>query len=163
SSTSSASTKAQASTGASALPSPTSPATRPPSDDPRSRGAVRHHRRRRGPRETTPVLTRASEAATGATTGRSRRRPAPSSAAYGLPDPGPEDGSDRDHSAGEVAVAPVADHEDDRRVLDLLGDLQGGPARAGCGDASEDAFLAGEPTGHLLGVGLGDLDGPVHG
>src|SRR6188472_4061563 len=69
--------------------------------------------------------------------------------------------SAREDASGEVAVAAIAHDRDDHGVLDLAQHLQRGPQRAAGGDAGEYTFLAREPPGRFLGVGLGDLDHAV--
>lgn len=50
--------------------------------------------------------------------------------------------------------SPVADHEDARRALDFMGDLQGGPAGASRGDTAKMPSSRASWRACLLGVGL---------
>src|SRR5450830_1239010 len=62
----------------------------------------------------------------------------------------------RKDAGREIAVAAVADDEDDGGVLDGLGNAQGDFAGAGGGDAAEDAFFGGHAARHVFGLGLAD-------
>src|SRR5438552_13775851 len=64
----------------------------------------------------------------------------------------------RKYAGRQVAIATIANDEHDRRVLDLLGDLQCDPTRAGGRNAGEETVLAGEPARHLFGVALAHVD-----
>lgn len=61
----------------------------------------------------------------------------------------------------QVTIAPVAHHESDRRVLDLLGHTQRHAQRTGGRDPAEDALFTRHSTCHVLGVGLADRLGAV--
>src|SRR5690348_18330931 len=74
--------------------------------------------------------------------------------------------SARDASRGkdacrQLAVAAVADDEDDRRVRDAVRHAQRDRAGAARADAAEDAFLAREAARRVLGIGLRDVLGAV--
>src|SRR5438094_3468227 len=60
----------------------------------------------------------------------------------------------RKHARRQVAVAAVADNGDDQSVLELARDAQGNVHRAARGDAGEDALLACQAPGHVLGLAL---------
>ena len=64
---------------------------------------------------------------------------------------------------GQVAAATVGQqHHDHRvRVVELLGQLDRGEGRHPGGAADEQPLLAGQPSRHREGVGVGDLDDPV--
>src|SRR6185437_574573 len=69
--------------------------------------------------------------------------------------------SRREHAGRQIAIAAIADDEDDRCVLDALRDAKRDRAGATRADAAEDAFFAGEATRGVLGVPLRDVLGAI--
>src|SRR5690606_15643536 len=58
----------------------------------------------------------------------------------------------------QVAAAAVGQQHHDHRVGIAAGDLDRGDHGHAAGAADQQAFLAGQPAGHLEGVGVGDRD-----
>src|SRR6185312_1403671 len=70
-------------------------------------------------------------------------------------------GSRREDAGRQIAIAAIADDEDDRRVLDALRDAKRHRAGAARADAAEDALFAREAARRVLGIALRDVLGAI--